>query len=156
MVRKLILGEEDSTIDDKGRILVPKKKRERLGEDFTLALGQVGCVTAYPQWSFEKYAAKVLDDEDILNFGRDRFSRIFMSTAEDEIKFDAQGRCVIPQRLRQLGLLSGAVKLVGAGDRLEFWDMAEWRKYEQDEKGYGAQRRERLAAALREIGGRDL
>ena len=46
---KPLIGTDEDTIDDKGRLLVSKKKRERLGEDFVMALGATGCVVVYPE-----------------------------------------------------------------------------------------------------------
>ena len=43
---KLLLGQEEATIDDKGRVLVAKNKRDRLGSDFVMRLGDNGCI--YP------------------------------------------------------------------------------------------------------------
>lgn len=153
-IRKLILGEDESTIDDKGRILVPKKKRERLGEDFFLAIGPIGCLTAYPSWAFERYASQILEDDDVLNFGRDQFSRLFLGTAEDELKFDAQGRFVVPQKLRGLGLLKKDVVLLGAGDRMEIWDSAEYKRFKQGPDEYGFERRDALSKAYIDMTGR--
>jgi DNA-binding transcriptional regulator/RsmH inhibitor MraZ len=48
-VLKPLIGTDEATIDDKGRILVGKKKRERLGEPFAIAVGEVGCLVAYPE-----------------------------------------------------------------------------------------------------------
>ena len=48
VIGKAIVGWEETTIDDKGRILVGKKKREKLGEDFVIAVGTCGCLVAYP------------------------------------------------------------------------------------------------------------
>ncbi len=46
-----LLGTEEAVLDDKGRVLVSKKKRERLGETFTLILGKVGCLMMVPDLS---------------------------------------------------------------------------------------------------------
>lgn len=151
---KSIMGSDEATIDDKGRILVSKKKRERLGDDFVVALGLVGVVTAFPAHSWERLEKVIIGGEDVINHGRDMFSRTIMGTAEDELKFDIQGRIVIPRKLRELGKLTKDVCIVGAGDRLEFWDAQEYAIYLQDENAYGIKRRDMLASALIQMSGK--
>lgn len=136
-----LIGTDDATIDDKGRILVVKKKRERLGPDFTIALGPVGCLCAYPKRVWQKKLAEILLSGPSIDQSREQFSRLFLGMAEDELNFDSQGRVVIPQKLRDLANLKKEVKLVGCGERLEIWDLKEWNAYEKDPDGYGSSRR---------------
>jgi len=153
-VLKSIIGTDEATVDDKGRILVSKKKRERLGENFVIALGQVGVVTAYPAHTWAKLEEKVIGGDDIINHGRDMFSRTIMATAEDELKFDAQGRIVVPKKLRELGKIRKDVLLLGCGDRLEIWDAEQYAIYCEDEDAYGIKRRDILSRAYLQMTGR--
>ncbi len=150
---KPILGTDEATLDDKGRCLVSKKKRDRLGEDFVLALGSTGCLTAYPLWSWKRYLSEMLGGE-VLNFGREDFTRLVMGTADDELNFDAQGRFVIPKNLRELANLRGPVTLLGAGDRLEIWDPEELAKFYVNEEAYAGARRSSLMRAYIQMTGR--
>lgn len=149
---KPLIGTDEATIDDKGRILFGKKKRERLGESFTVALGSVGCLVAYPQAVWEDMLTNILSHNNI-NQGREQYTRLILGTADDEIKFDSQGRVVIPKELRDLAQLKDKVKIIGCGDRVEIWALTEWAKYNDHPDTYGQQRREAIEKAQAKMGG---
>jgi MraZ protein len=142
-----LLGTDEGTIDDKGRILIGKKKRERLGDNFVMAISETGCLAAYPEGTFRKICEEVAATSSI-NLGRLQYARLIMGTAEDELSFDTQGRVVVPQKLRDLGKLVDKVVLVGAFDKLEIWAKTEWDKYNEDPDSYGRQRIEAISKAL--------
>jgi MraZ protein len=143
---KPLLGTDEATIDEKGRILVGKKKRERLGDNFVVALSETGCLAAYPEQTFRSICEE-LAQVPRTNLGRIQYARLMMATADDELSFDAQGRVVIPQKMRELGRLIDKVVLVGALDRLEIWSKLEWERYNEDPDVYGRRRLESIAKA---------
>lgn len=145
-----LLGTDEATLDDKGRILVSKKKRERLGEAFTVALGTTGCLVAYPEPVWNELVNSVLR-LDPTNLGREMYMRLVLGQADDELKFDAQGRVVIPSRLRELAGIKdkSQVLLVGCGDRLEIWAKEEYGSYLKNPETYGSARREEILKAKR-------
>lgn len=151
--RKPLMGTDEATIDDKGRILIAKKKRERLGEPFVLAVGTVGCLTAYPQHIWDTMYAEI-DRYGGINQGREHYTRLLLGTMEDDLAFDSQGRVVIPHKLRELFQLGGKVLVVGCGNRLEIWAKPEWEKYMQFPDTYGEKRREAIARAYDQMVGR--
>src|SRR5579862_8748459 len=136
---KPLIGTDEATIDDKGRILVAKKKRERLGEPFAIAVGEVGCLVAYPEEAWQRKVAEMLGYNS-LNQGRQQYSRLFLGYADDDLKFDQQGRVVVPQKLREIAKLSDKVLLVGCLDQLEIWDKDEYGRFQEDPDNYGAKR----------------
>lgn len=148
-----ILGTDEAEIDGRGRILVSKKKRERLGESFVLAFTPTGCLAAYPE---ERWVKKLdeIDEYHSINQGREQFSRLLMMWAEDDLSFDAQGRFVIPQKLRDLAKLKDKVLLIGCGDRMEIWAVEEWQEYSSYPDTYGLQRREAIQKAYTQMTGR--
>lgn len=146
LVLKPLIGTDEATIDDKGRVLVGKKKRDRLGESFVLALGAVGCLVIYPEAVWDRLNES-LDQYDVMNHGMEQYTRLIFGTAEDEVKFDAQGRLVLPEKLRKLASLSKRVLIVGARNRLEIWDPEEFGSYEQDPDTYGLARRDAIERA---------
>jgi len=150
---KPLLGTDDAVVDDKGRILISKKKRERLGDNFSIALGDVGCLVAYPEATWNAMVDEIMTYESI-NQGRQQYTRLVLGTAEDELTCDAQGRVVVPAKLRKLAKLEKEVKIVGCGDRLEIWAVDEWEKYDGNETSYGQQRREAIQKAFNEMKGR--
>src|ERR1051325_8923969 len=101
-------------MDDKGRILVSKKKRERLGDGFTLVLGKLGCLIAYPQSIWNQLLEETLSF-GLTNDGRRDYSRLIFGSAEDDLKFDGPGRMVIPQKLRDAAKLKDKVLVIGCG-----------------------------------------
>jgi MraZ protein len=143
---KPLIGTDEATVDDKGRILVSKKKRDRLGDGFVVALGDVGCLVAYPEAVWDQMVQTVLT-KDRLNQGTQQYTRLVFGLAEDELKFDTQGRVVIPQKMRDLARLKDKVVLVGALDRLEIWAKDEYDKYLKEPDGYGESRRKSVQEA---------
>lgn len=145
---KRFFGYSEATIDEKGRILVDKKNRERLGKDFVVALMPTGCLAMYaaPQWD-----EKVEDmlSYDSMNTGREHYTRMMLANVADELNCDGQGRFVLPHKLREKAGLGEKVVLNGAGDRLEIWDADEFARYEVNPWTYGVDRREKIEKAYR-------
>jgi MraZ protein len=153
--RKPLLGTDEGTIDDKGRVLVSKKNRERLGDDFVLGLGDVGCLVFYTKDAWEKTMERIMSHDD-LNSGRHQYARLVAGNSADDLKFDSGNRVVIPPFLRKKGNLKSRIVLVGAIDRLELWDADEYEKYEADPASYGLHAREALERAYTQMTGRIL
>ena len=147
---KPLIGTDEATIDDKGRLLVSKKKRERLGEDFVMALGATGCVVVYPELVWGRMVAEILGNSST-NQGRQRFTRLMVGSAEDDMRFDRQGRVVVPQKLRDAAKLTDAVLVVGCVDRLEIWAADEWVTYQADTEGYARDRQQAFDRAHRQM-----
>lgn len=150
---KPLLGTDEATIDDKGRILIGKKKRERLGETFSIALSPVGCLEAWPQEQWEKKVDEILSF-DGLNPGTQQYTRLILGLADDELKFDQQGRVVVPQKLRDLAKLKDKVLLIGCGNRMEIWAKEEWEIFNQYPDAYGLTRRQTIEKAYAQMVGR--
>lgn len=151
---KPLLGTEEAVLDEKGRVLVGKKKRERLGDSFTLILGKVGCLMMVPDWAIEKLMAD-LDEHDMLNPAREEYTRLVLGTAEEDITFDAQGRFVIPVRLRQAARLKEKDKLIliGCGDRVEIWTEALQQDIAEHPNDFGGTRRKLIDQAYSRMTG---
>lgn len=150
---KALTGTDEATVDDKGRILVGKKKRERLGEPFALALGPSGCLEAYPEWVWRRKLEDMLQ-HDTTNLGREQYTRLILGSADDEQKFDAQGRFVVPQKLREMAKLVDKVLLVGCGDRLEIWAKSEYEEHLRKPEEYGRERRDAIQRAQERMVGK--
>jgi MraZ protein len=148
-----LLGTDESTIDSKGRILISKKKRDRLGEDFVVALGDVGCLCAYPKARWRDLVREIMQ-YDPINQGRQQYTRLVLGTADDDLDCDAQGRVVVPARLRKLAELENEVVIVGCGDRLEIWGKLQWAEYNKYPETYGQQRRQAIEKAYNLMVGR--
>ncbi|MCD5322583.1 MULTISPECIES: division/cell wall cluster transcriptional repressor MraZ [Pontibacillus] len=123
----MFMGEYQHNIDAKGRIIVPSKFREGLGESFVITRGLDKCVFAYPlsEWKVieEKLKKLPLTKKDAR-----AFTRFFFSGAV-ECEVDKQGRINIPAPLRSYAALEKEVIVIGVSNRVEFWAKDDWETY---------------------------
>lgn len=139
-------GYLESAIDDKGRVMIDKKNRERLGKDFVAAMLPNGCLGLYREEVWRKIESDVLEAQSD-SPGWEHYTRLMFKNVADELNCDAQGRFVLPQWLRASTGLKGEIVLHGAGNRLELWDSEEFKKYEADPFQYGEERRKLIDQA---------
>ena len=120
----MFMGEYNHTIDAKGRLIIPAKFRETLGEEFILTKGLDGCLSIYPmdEWeSFEeKLKALTLTDKNARAFLR------FFVAGATSCELDRQGRILIPSTLREFAGLEKEVVLTGNLTRIEVWSKERW------------------------------
>ena len=90
----MFMGEYSHTIDTKGRLIIPSKFREELGDEFVLTKGLDGCLSIYPmeQW---KIFEKKLEALPLTNKNARKFSRFFVAGATT-CELDRQGRILVP------------------------------------------------------------
>lgn len=119
----MFMGEYDHSIDAKGRIIVPAKLREALGEEFIATKGLEGCLFLYPNSEWESFCATLQALPS--NKQARTLQRHFMSKAM-EIAIDKQGRILIPAKLREHAELTKNVVFVGNCNRVEVWDKDRW------------------------------
>lgn len=121
----MFTGEYNHTIDPKGRLIVPAKYREELGEAFMITNGNDGCLNIYPEKAWETFLEKLqllTNTED-----KRKIVRAFVSKA-NRVEVDKQGRILIPPALRGYAGLEKDVVLAGAIDKIEVWDKKRWDK----------------------------
>ena len=120
----MFMGEYNHTIDAKGRLIIPAKFREALGEEFILTRGLDGCLSIYPmdEWkSFEeKLKALPLTDKNARAFLR------FFVAGATSCELDRQGRILVPSTLREFAGLEKEVVLTGSLTRIEIWSKEKW------------------------------
>ncbi len=116
----MFMGEFHHSLDEKGRITIPVKYRELLGESFVITRGIESCLYIYPASSFKTIVTKLKTLPFTKKDARD-FTRFFMSGAT-AITLDKQGRVNIPSPLSTYANLTKNCIIVGAIDRLEIWD----------------------------------
>ena len=117
-------GEYKHTIDAKGRLIIPSKFRELLGEKFILTKGLDGCLYIYPMDEWEAFEEK-LRALPLTNKNARTFSRFFVAGATD-CELDKQGRILVPQTLREFADLDKDVVLTGNLSRIEVWSKEKW------------------------------
>lgn len=123
----MFMGEFHHNIDQKGRIIVPAKLRDDLGETFVITRGLDRCLFGYPmaEWKQleEKLKALPLTKKDARSF-----TRFFFSGAT-ECEIDKQGRIHIPPTLRTYANLDKECVIIGVSNRIELWAKESWEEY---------------------------
>lgn len=120
----MFMGEYSHTIDAKGRIIVPAKFRESLGDNIVVTKGLDNCLFVYTSEDWRKFEEK-LRTLPLTNKDARKFTRFFLAGAA-EMEIDKQGRILIPSVLREFAALEKDVVLVGVVSRIEIWDKARW------------------------------
>lgn len=120
----MLTGEFNHNIDAKGRLIIPSKFREILGEDFVITKGLDGCLFLYPNNEWKTFEDK-LRTLPLTNKSARTFARFFLGSVDDG-GLDKQGRVLISSPLRAFAGLEKEVVLVGMLNRVEIWDKAKW------------------------------
>lgn len=123
----LFLGTYEPRLDDKGRLILPAKFRDEMAAGIVITPGQDRCLYAYPRSEFERIVTQMQGASTTAKPNRD-FIRVFLSGASDEIP-DKQGRVTITPKLRTYAGLARELAVIGAGSRVEIWDLASWNEY---------------------------
>ena len=120
----MFMGEYNHTIDAKGRLIVPAKFREILGDNFIVTKGLDGCLLVYPNDEWTRFEEK-LKSLPLTNKNARQFTRFFLAGAA-ACEVDKQGRILLPQVLREFASLEKDVVLVGVASRIEIWSRERW------------------------------
>ncbi|MBO1758067.1 MULTISPECIES: division/cell wall cluster transcriptional repressor MraZ [Dermacoccus] len=123
----MFLGTHTPRLDDKGRMILPAKFREKFAAGLVMTRGQERCLYVFPMNEFERIAAAMNTTPVTSRAVRD-YQRVLLSGACDEIP-DKQGRVTIPPLLREYAGLSKECTVIGAGNRVEIWDTQAWNDY---------------------------
>lgn len=120
----MFMGEYNHTIDAKGRLIIPSKFRETLGDEFVVTKGLDGCLFVYDNNEWSAFEEK-LKSLPLTNKDARQFVRFFLAGAT-LAEVDKQGRILVPANLRQFAGLEKEVVLVGVASRVEIWSKAKW------------------------------
>jgi len=124
----MFLGEYENTIDAKGRLAVPARFRTQMARGAVISKGMGTCLSVYTFELWEQKSNELVSGmltEELRDFER----RIYPSA--NEIELDAQGRMVIPAKLRVYAKLENEVTVAGVRDHFEIWDRATWQAYQE-------------------------
>lgn len=127
----MLLGEYSHTLDAKGRVIIPSKFREDLGESFIVTKGLDNCLFAYSKKEWNQFEEK-LKTLPITNVTTRNFVRFFFSGAT-ECEVDKQGRINLPQNLREYASLEKEITIIGVATRVEIWNSQKWEQYTSPE-----------------------
>ena len=120
----MFIGEYHHTIDEKGRIIIPVKFREELGNNFIITRGIENCLFVYSEENWAKITNK-LNSLPFTKKDARTFNRFFMSGATN-VELDKQGRVNISKPLIDYASLLKDCVIIGTGDRLEVWSQESW------------------------------
>jgi len=126
----MFMSEYNHTVDTKGRLIVPSKFREQLGDEFVVTKGMDGCLFVYANDDWNAFEQK-LTSLPLINKEARKFARFFLAGAAS-VEVDKQGRILLPTNLRQFAGLEKDVVLVGVGSRIEIWSLENWENMDAD------------------------
>ena len=125
------MGEYEHSLDAKGRLIMPAKLRQDIGEKFVITKGLDGCLFVFSQNEWSNFESK-LKELPLTNKNARDFVRFFLSGAT-ECEIDKQGRFLLVNTLREYAEITKEVIIIGVGTRLEIWNKEKWKKYNSDE-----------------------
>ncbi len=127
----MFMSEYNHMVDAKGRLIIPSKYREVLGDKFVVTKGLDGCLFVYDnaEWTAfeEKLRALPISKKD-----NRMFARHFLAGAA-EVEVDKQGRILIPGNLREFADITKDVTLVGVAGHIEIWNRQRWEAMQEEE-----------------------
>ena len=127
----MLIGEYEHSLDAKGRLIMPAKLREDIGEKFIVTKGLDGCLFGFSQAEWNNFQEK-LKTLPLTNKNARDFVRFFLSGAI-ECEIDKQGRFLIASNLREYAEMEKEVAIIGVGTRIEIWDKEKWKAYNSEE-----------------------
>ncbi len=125
----MFIGEYQHNLDQKGRLAVPAKFRNKLAKGAVVTKGLDNCLFLYTKEEWEKLASK-LAALPISKANTRAFARLMLAGAMD-VQLDKQGRIVLPEYLRKYAQMKKKTIIAGLYNRLEIWDEDEWNKYKK-------------------------
>jgi MraZ protein len=121
----MFMGEFNHTVDDKGRVIIPAKFRDSLGEVFVVSRGLDGCLFVHDNEAWARFTEGLTKLPLGSKKARD-YKRHFNAGSED-VSVDKQGRVLISETLRRYAGLDKEVTVIGVSDHVEIWDSERWR-----------------------------
>ncbi|HHY92775.1 MAG TPA: division/cell wall cluster transcriptional repressor MraZ [Firmicutes bacterium] len=123
----MFMGEYQHALDSKGRLFIPARLRDELGERFIITRGLDRCLFVYPLSEWATLERKLKE----LPFTRSEaraFVRFFFAGAT-ECELDNQGRVLIPPTLRTYAGIEREAAIIGVSTRVEIWSQQTWESY---------------------------
>ena len=125
------MGEFTCKVDNKGRMMLPSKFRDELGEqEFVITRGLDNCIDLFPieEWKNIEDKLKKLQTTN----SKHRAYQRFVMSAATKTEFDNQGRLNIPTSLMEHAQIDKKIIVTGMNDKIEIWSEESWKKYIQN------------------------
>ncbi|MEW1957271.1 division/cell wall cluster transcriptional repressor MraZ [Kineococcus sp. NPDC059986] len=142
----MFLGTHTPRLDDKGRLILPARFRDQLLDGLVITRGQDRCLYLFPMQEFSRMHEE-LRQAPLTNKEARDYQRVFLSGASSEVP-DKQGRFTVPPLLRQYAALDRDVAVIGAGSRVELWDLPTWEAYLEGAESAFAERSEEVLPGI--------
>ena len=139
----MLIGEYEHSIDSKGRLIMPAKLKQDIGEKFVITKGLDGCLFVYSQTEWKNFEDK-LRTFPLTNKDARALMRFFLAGAM-ECEIDKQGRFLITSTLRDFAELDKEVVIIGVLTKIEIWSKDKWLKYSADENQTADEIAEKMA-----------
>lgn len=142
----MLLGTYTPKLDEKGRVILPAKFRETLGDGLVMTRGQERCLYVFSEKEFVHMHEKIREAPITSKQSRD-YLRMFLSGAHAE-EPDKQNRVSIPAPLRAYAGLDRELTVIGAGARAEIWNTGSWEEYLAEQENVFAEISEEVIPGL--------
>ncbi len=119
----MFMGTYAHSIDAKGRVIVPAKFRETLGDSFVVTLGLDGCLFVYPEEEWEDFIKQL---KGLPGSKEARKLQRYFTAGAAPCDVDKQGRVLIPSNLREKAGLEKDIVFVGVMSKIEIWSKERW------------------------------
>ena len=140
----MLIGEFEHSLDAKGRLIMPAKIREDIGDKFIITKGLDGCLFGFSKKEWDNFEEK-LKTLPLTNKNARDFVRFFLSGAT-ECEVDKQGRFLIAGNLREYASLEKDAVITGVGTKSETWNKDKWKVYNSEENLSADQIAENMAS----------
>ncbi len=124
----MFYGSYNHNLDEKGRLMLPKKFRDYLNDYVYILKGYDGALSIYPEEEFAKYVENIKSLPTLYKKDARDLERIALSSTY-ELPIDKVGRVVIPSALLSKYQISKEVIVIGLIDHFEVWDLKKWNEY---------------------------
>ncbi|MDZ7672168.1 MAG: division/cell wall cluster transcriptional repressor MraZ [Halanaerobiales bacterium] len=142
----MLIGEYLHKMDSKGRLIIPAKFREELGDNFVATRGLDNCLFIFPMDEWEQLSKKIANTP-VTNKNARFFARFFISGAT-ESTLDKQGRINIPTNLKEYAELEKDIVVIGLTNRIELWAKENWDQFLETTEDST----DEIAAAMEDLG----
>jgi len=124
-------GKFQHSIDAKGRLFIPARLREKLGDKFYVTISFEECLTIYTIERWRKAEEKL---ETMPQSAQMELRQLFANAAEVEL--DGQGRIPLTKDLRDFAGLMKNVTIIGTGLYVQIWDCEKYKVIEDKERNH--------------------
>ena len=126
----MFFGSFTHTLDEKGRLMIPRKMREELGYKVYIMQGFEGSLSVYTENRYVLLSEEFSKLPFNVRKNRDYLRAQFATTYDMDV--DKLGRVQLPTALLKKFGISRNVIVLGMGDHIEIWDAAKYEAYEKE------------------------